>query len=107
MRQIYAAMLITLNGDYRYGSIANSTQYPDCEYHKQFNEKNCGRIHLNYEGKVCNGNIKLHPYLSELQSTDHCDNSNGSVVLWSFGNHKVYKGFGLRYGVHNATLYQE
>lgn len=107
MRQMYAAMLITLNGDYRYGSIANSTLSASCEYQKQFNEKNCGRIELNYNGKACNGTINLVPLLNELQGTGYCDNANGSVVLWSFGNHKVMKGFGLRFGINNATEYQK
>jgi hypothetical protein len=52
MRQIYAAMLITLNGDYEYGSQANSTLSPQCRYHFQFNEKGCGTHMLNKNGRV-------------------------------------------------------
>lgn len=52
MRQIYAAMLITLNGDYEYGSLANSTLSPHCHYQTQFNEKGCGTLSLNHNGRV-------------------------------------------------------
>jgi hypothetical protein len=52
MRQIYAAMLITLNGDYEYGSQANSTLSPHCRYKTQFNEKGCGTRLLNKDGRV-------------------------------------------------------
>jgi hypothetical protein len=52
MRQIYAAMLITLNGDYEYGSLANSTLSPHCHYRTQFNEKGCGTLALNHNGRV-------------------------------------------------------
>jgi hypothetical protein len=50
MRLIYAAMLITLNGDYEYGSLKNSTASPHCRYQKQFDEKKCTT--LNHNGKV-------------------------------------------------------
>lgn len=52
MRQIYAGMLITLNGDYRYGSLANSTQSGHCAYHRQFYEKKCGTLSMNHHGLV-------------------------------------------------------
>ena len=52
MRQIYAAMLITLNGDYEYGSLANSTLSPHCHHQTQFNEKGCGTLSLNHNGRV-------------------------------------------------------
>ena len=52
MRQIYAGMLITLNGDYQYGSLANSTLSGHCAYHKQFYEKKCGTLSLNHHGLV-------------------------------------------------------
>lgn len=57
MRQMYAAMLITLNGDYRYGSIKDSTVSPQCEYHRQFFEKKCGTRDLNHYGVVCGGKV--------------------------------------------------
>jgi len=64
MRQMYAAMLITLNGDYRYGSIKDSTVSPQCEYHRQFFEKKCGTRDLNHYGVVCGGKV--------LQSSCEC-----------------------------------
>ena len=52
MRQIYAAMLITLNGDYRYGSLSNPNNSVQCEYRSQFAEKICGTLQLNHNGRV-------------------------------------------------------
>lgn len=62
MRQIYAALLITLKGDFRYGSLANSTLSPHCEYQRQFYEKKCGTRELNHYGVVCGGKVSLFIY---------------------------------------------
>jgi hypothetical protein len=105
MRQIYAALLITLNGDYRYGSLANSTLSPHCEYHRQFYEKKCGTRDLNHHGVVCNGRVILDPYLNGITNVDHCSNQNGTLVVWSFGNYKTTR-YG-RTGVNDPKLYQE
>ena len=59
-RQMYAAMLITLNGDYRYGSLSNSSNSPLCEYKNQFNEKGCGTYQLNHNGVVSIYTIFTH-----------------------------------------------
>lgn len=102
MRQIYSAMLITLSGDYRYGSISNSTLFPRCEYHRQFSEKHCGLKELNHHGLTCGGKILLDPALNGLNDLNHCE--PGTALLWSFGNHRLSR-YG-RYGVNNATAYQ-
>jgi len=105
MRQMYAALLITLNGDFRYGSLANATLSPSCEYHKQFNEKKCGTRELNHYGIVCDGKIILDPYLNGLSNLNHCGNQDGSVILWSFGNYKLTRHG--RQGVNDPKMYQE
>ena len=105
MRQMYAAMLITLNGDYKYGSIANATATPECMYHRQFYEKKCGVWQLNYGGTVCNGKLHLRPFLNHFESLVECSKVNGSVVLYSIGNHKVTR-YG-RTGINNATEIQQ
>lgn len=105
MRQIYAALLITLNGDYRYGSIADPKVSPQCEYQRQFYEKNCGTRQLNHYGVVCDGQIILDPYLNGLGNLNHCSATNGTVALWSFANYKLSRHG--RDGVNNATAYQE
>lgn len=105
MRQIYAGMLITLNGDFRHGSLANATLAPACEYHKQFNEKKCGTRELNHYGRVCGGKIILDPVLNGFSSPRDCLQQNGSIVLWSFGNYKLTR-YG-RSGVNNASMYQQ
>lgn len=105
MRQMYAALLITLNGDFRYGSLANSTLSPSCEYHKQFNEKKCGTRELNHYGVVCDGKVILDPYLNGLSNLNHCGSQDGSVVLWSFGNYKLTRHG--RQGVNDPKMYQE
>jgi hypothetical protein len=104
MRQIYAGMLITLNGDYEGGSLANLTLTPQCAGMSQFNEKSCGTRSLNHEGRVCDGKVHLDPILSglgELTTVSH----PGSVALWSVGNYKTTRSG--RHGVNNATAYQE
>lgn len=105
MRQIYAGLLITLTGDYRYGSIADPAQSPHCEYHRQFWEKACSTRQLNHYGKVCGGSIILDPLLIGFHKVDHCKQEHGSVILWSFGNYKLSQ-YG-RLGVNNASMYQE
>ncbi len=105
MRQIYAGLLITLNGDYRYGSLADSKLSPQCEYHRQFYEKSCGTRQLNHYGVVCGGKIILDPVLNGFSNVNNCDSSNGTLVLWSFANYKLSKNG--RNGVNNATMYQE
>ena len=105
MRQVYAAMMITLTGDYRGGSLANATRVPECTNHKQFNEKRCGTRELNHYGRVCGGKVTLDPLLIGFADLSLCGRSNGSVVLWSFGNYKVTKG--VRFGVNNASAYSE
>jgi hypothetical protein len=102
MRQIYTGLLITLNGDYKGGSLANLTLSPQCANEHQFNEKSCGTRLMNHNGRVCGGKIHLDPLLTGLSSISE---SPGTVILWSFGNYKTGKSG--RYGVNNATAYQE
>jgi hypothetical protein len=55
MRQMYAAIAITLNGDFKYGAIADPVASAHCSLNKQFEEKKCGTRSLNHYAKVCNG----------------------------------------------------
>lgn len=105
MRQMYAAMFITLSGNYQNGSLINSEASIGCEYHKQFNEKKCGTRQLNHNGLVCDGKILLDPLLIGLDSLTHCSTDSSNVVLWSFGNYKTTRHG--RHGVNNATAYSE
>ena len=91
MRQIYAAMLITLNGNYETGSLANPLNSPGCLNRKQFNEKGCGTRDLNHYGIVCNNQVILDPLLHGFHDLKPCSSTNGSVILWSFGNYKLTK----------------
>jgi hypothetical protein len=105
MRHIYGGMLISLNGDYKGGSLANLTTSSECAYHNQF-EKRC--VHaLNHYGSVCDGKVHLDPLLTEsdfrFSALNDCS-SKGTVALWSFGNHKLGSN---RYGVNNATAHSE
>lgn len=115
MRQIYAATLITLTGDFRYGSIKDPSASPQCEYHKQFYEKKCGTHSLNHYGQVCNGEVTLDPILHSLPfktDLELCGRSSGTAIIWSFGNYNVINGrasFSMagRKGVNNATEYKK
>jgi hypothetical protein len=102
LRQIYAALLITLNGDYKYGSLNAASKVETCAYHRQFNEKKCGYLELNHIGWVCNKKILLDPLLTGVENLNNCNSKNGTVGLFSFGNHQLNRG---RYGVNNATAY--
>jgi hypothetical protein len=102
MRQIYAGLLITLSGDYKYGSIANATMNPHCAYHQQFNERRCQQWQLNHHGLVCGGKILLDPILLSFDNLNWCNKQNGTVCLWSVGNYNI-KGHG---GKNNATIHQ-
>ena len=112
MRQIYAAILITLNGNYRNGSIADSdfaraNGAKACVYDKQFAEKLCGVRSLNHSPKVCDGKITLDPMLIGVDNLNQCTNhGNGSIILFSWGNYKVGNGGG-RHGVNDASAYSQ
>jgi hypothetical protein len=110
MRQIYAALLITLNGNYVNGSIANTpfahaNGAKDCTYHKQFAEKHCGVKQLNHGPRVCDGKITLDPLLNGLDNLNQCKSKKGSIALFSWGNYKVGPQYFERHGVNNATAY--
>eukprot|EP01038_Epipyxis_sp_PR26KG_P014458 gene14458-19404_t len=109
MRQIYAGMLITLNGDFRYGSQADPSKSPECEYQRQFWEKRCGTLQLNHVGKVCGGKILLDPLLHAFHGLHLCSAQNGTVAIWSFANYKLFNHgrYDENCGVNNATMYQK
>lgn len=100
MRQIYSAMLITLLGNYQYGSIRDPNASPKCSYHRQFNEKTCGLKELNHEGWICDKKILLDPLLTGIDNVNDC--KPGHVKLWSFGNHQLQRG---RFGVNDPVAY--
>ena len=88
VRHIYAALMITLNGDFKYGSIHDGKMFPECHYHEQFTSR-CKTMTLNKHGVVCEGKIKLNPELTYFQNLDECKSQQGSVIIWSFGNHPL------------------
>lgn len=100
MRQMYSAMLITLLGDFQYGSIKNHTATPKCSYHRQFHEKTCGLKELNFAGWVCDRKVLLNPMLYGYDNFNECH--PGHVKLWSFGNHKLGPA---RFGINDAKAY--
>jgi len=112
MRQIYAAILITLNGNYVNGSIAD-TPYAkkngahECTYQKQFAEKFCGIRSLNHGPVVCGGKVILDPLLNGLETLKQCKGEGQStgIALFSWGNYKVGPQIFDRHGVNNATAY--
>eukprot|EP01039_Chlorochromonas_danica_P008645 gene8639-9526_t len=103
-RQLYAAMLITLNGDFQYGSLSQQSKDSTCSYHRQFYEKKCGVRQLNHQGFVCGGKILLDPILTGIDNLNNCLGRNGSLSLLTFGNHRLSPP---RYGVNNATAYAQ
>ena len=112
MRQIYAAMLITLNGNYRNGSIADTdfaraNGAEQCNYQTQFAEKHCGVRSLNHSPSVCDGRVSLDPLLNGVDNLNNCKtHGNGSIILFSWGNYKVGPGGG-RHGVNDRKAYSQ
>lgn len=102
IRHIYAAMLITLNGNYESGSMANPAKDPLCRYHTLFQEKRCNYWNLNHNGMVCDGKVFMDPLLTGIRDSIF-KQENGTVALWSFGNHQLAHG---RYGVNDGAAYQ-
>ena len=92
MRQIYAATLLSLNGNYKNGTLHNDIDGDriGCSFREQFNEKRCGVHQLNRDGRVCGGNVHLRFMQQDMMSLDVChDERNSSpgsaVVLFSQG----------------------
>lgn len=104
MRHIYAAMLITLSGNFKDGSLANPESTPHCRYQTQFSEKSCNTFSMNHNGRVCGGKIHLDPLLTGFSEMRECSKQNGTVALWSFGNHQLSRG---RVGINNATAFSD
>lgn len=103
IRQIYAALLITLSGDYHSGAIKKEGNFDKCVYHFQFSEKKCGLAQINRKPTVCNGLVELDPLLSLFEHITECQNRPGSINIFSAGNHKLSR-FG-RYGVNDYVAY--
>ena len=104
LRHVYAAMLITLNGNYESGSMADPKKDENCKYHELFNEKRCNYFNLNHYGTVCDNRLYLDPLLTDFNDKECGKKEDGTVALWSVGNHAIGKG---RYGVNNAVAYKD
>jgi hypothetical protein len=50
--------------------------------------------------------VHLDPMLFIPSNLGFCSQVDKNVVLMSTGNHKTRSGFGGRWGVNNATIYQ-
>lgn len=115
MRHLYQSMLITLNGNFKSGSqndrAINNSSNP-CLFHSQFNEKlDCRELTRAENATVCGNRVTLEPLLNNVRDHDRrpiYKQPNGTVVLWSFGNHPIeVPGKPGRFNVNNATAYQE
>lgn len=111
MRQIYAATLISFNGNYRNGSLDSDVDGDGigCTYREQFNEKRCGVRQLNRDTKVCDGKVRLQYMVPDRMDLDACQGREGgsAIVLFSQGNHKIRSGDGGRVGVNDHKLHSE
>ena len=116
MRQVYAAMAITLTGNYHNGSISDSEYAMNsgaarCTYHNQFNEKMCGIRQLNEFVHVCDGKVNLHHMHHGGFGIDKCRHRvqiggphSRAINLFSVGNHPIKGG---RYGINDAVAHEE
>ena len=99
MRHIYIAMLLTLSNNYRNAALSRPIE--NCEYSKQFDEKECRSI-LKLSSTVCNSKLRLQ-YSSDIPNSNICVPSQ--LSFWSVGNHPVDYNYNTRHGVNNATAY--
>jgi len=116
MRQVYAAVLITLSGNYHNGSISDSEYAMNsgaarCEFHYQFNEKVCGVRQLNELAHVCGGKVTLHHMHHGVYGIDKCRRRvqqggphSRAINLFSVGNHPIRGG---RNGVNDPAAHAE
>jgi hypothetical protein len=114
MRQIYAATLVSLNGNYKNGTLHDDVDGDriGCSFREQFNEKRCGVHQLNRDGRVCGGKVHLHFMQQDMMNVDVCPKARDSlpgsaVVLFSQGNHHLVTGSGGRVGINNPKLHAE
>ena len=124
VRQIFAANLITLNGNYKNGSISNEewarqNNAAGCNYHQQFNEKECGIRQLDRDTYICDGKVQIAYMEIDTGMLHHCSNKNEemaklpveqrkkTVIVYSGGNHKIKPGEGGRFGVNHAQHHIE
>ena len=117
MRQVYAAVVITLNGNYVNGSISTSEYAANeggggCKYHQQFNEKACGIRQLDEDALVCDGKIQMHHMHHSMFNIDSCrrraesgagKSNKAAINIFSTGNHQIGNG---RSGVNDAPAHQ-
>lgn len=117
MRHIYQAMMITLSGDFEQGSVpAHIREHEkynkmDCAYHRQFIAKNCSDEDRFRPTFVCpensGGSVEMIPYKEfyySMENLNHCrDDAEGTVTLWTGGNHAIGRG---RNTVNNYETYQ-
>ena len=99
MRHIYIAMLLTLSNNYRNAGLSRPNE--NCEYSKQFDEKEC-RSMLKLSSTVCNSKLRLM-YSFDIPGSNICNPSQLSFL--SVGNHPVDYNYNTRHGVNNATIY--
>lgn len=115
MRHLFAAMLITLNGNYDAGSQTDSTVNNGnnpCRFQNQFEERDVGcRNRVNSIGKVCDNKVTLEPLLDSIFNHDRGPiyrQTDGTVVLWTLGNHPIEETVKPgRYGVNDAFANQQ
>lgn len=117
MRHIYQAFMITLSGDYEQGSVPAHIrehvkyQKSDCAFQRQFVMKNCSDEDRFRPTSVCpensGGPVEMIPYKEfyyTMENLNHCrDDAEGTVTLWSGGNHPIGRG---RHTVNNYETYQ-
>ena len=108
LRQIHAALIITLSGNYKSGAqISTSEVFANCTYQQQFIEiKPChGSRNTHMTKTECNNEVHLYldqpdenAYIynetSSLMKLMRSPERQSSIILLSFGNHKVRRFYG-------------
>lgn len=102
VRQVYAATLLTVTGDYELGAVSSSS----CAGEAQFEDRHCRQFTVK-EKTACDGKISFHlvqgiDYDGQCQN-NYCDPN--TLVIWSGGAHGIGANKETRYGVNNAFAY--
>mmetsp|Transcript_5209 Transcript_5209/g.11377 ORF Transcript_5209/g.11377 Transcript_5209/m.11377 type:complete len:314 (-) Transcript_5209:254-1195(-) len=112
LRHIFQALLITLRGDFQFGSLAKEFHTQEkCGYREQFQHKECSKVgYGSTDNRLCDNRIEfVADFLRPPWPADgggpqmECAKEEGSVVLMSHGNHPLNHRM---VSVNNPVMYQ-
>jgi hypothetical protein len=100
MRHVYQALVMVLQGDYRYAAVPESAG-DQCAGERQFRSDQC-RAHVLREASACHGQLRV-AYTGEFYCNQWYRGDPDSTALFvvSGGSHPVHGNYTSRYGVND------